>query len=50
MPIVLILGAGLGFFSGLIGIGGGIFLSPLLIMLKWEKVKKCLVLRQHLFW
>ena len=40
MPIILILGAGLGFFSGLIGIGGGIFLSPLLIMLKWEKVKK----------
>jgi uncharacterized membrane protein YfcA len=40
MPIILILGAGLGFFSGLIGIGGGIFLSPFLIMLKWEKVKK----------
>lgn len=40
MPVLFILGAGLGFFSGLIGIGGGIFLSPLLIILKWEKVKK----------
>ena len=39
MPIVLLLGAVLGFFSGLVGVGGGIFLSPLLIMLKWENIK-----------
>lgn len=40
MPVVLVSGAGLGFLSGLVGVGGGIFLSPLLIMLKWEEVKK----------
>jgi uncharacterized membrane protein YfcA len=40
MPVILISGAGLGFLSGLVGIGGGIFLSPLLIMFQWEEVKK----------
>ena len=29
------LGAGLGFLSGLVGIGGGIFLSPLLLLMRW---------------
>ena len=33
-------GAGLGFMSGLTGIGGGIFLSPLLIFLRWAEVKQ----------
>jgi len=40
MPVVLFSGAALGFLSGLVGVGGGIFLSPLLIMLRWEEVKK----------
>jgi len=31
----LLIGAGIGFLSGLIGIGGGILLSPVLLMLKW---------------
>ena len=34
------LGAGLGFLSGMVGIGGGIFLSPLLNLLNWEETKK----------
>ena len=34
------LGAGLGFFSGVIGIGGGIFLSPLLILLGWASLQE----------
>ena len=34
------LGAGLGFLSGLVGIGGGIFLSPVLNLLNWEETKK----------
>jgi len=37
--IVLLSGSVLGFLSGLVGVGGGIFLSPLLIMLRWETVK-----------
>ncbi|MDX2432124.1 MAG: sulfite exporter TauE/SafE family protein [Bacteroides sp.] len=36
----LIIGAFLGFFSGLIGIGGGIILSPIIILLGWGTVKQ----------
>ena len=35
----LVIGASIGFVSGLIGIGGGIILSPLLLLLKWADVK-----------
>ena len=35
-----LLGSAIGFISGVIGIGGGIFLSPLLILLGWASVKK----------
>jgi hypothetical protein len=34
------IGALLGFFSGLIGVGGGIFLSPILILTRWAGVKE----------
>ena len=33
-------GAVLGFLSGIVGIGGGIFLSPLLLLLKWVDAKQ----------
>jgi uncharacterized membrane protein YfcA len=33
-------GAILGFVSGVIGIGGGILLSPLLILLNWSTIKQ----------
>lgn len=33
------LGTGLGFLSGMVGIGGGIFLSPVLNLLNWEEAK-----------
>lgn len=34
------IGGSIGFLSGLVGIGGGIFLSPLLHLLKWGEAKK----------
>lgn len=33
------MGAGIGFVSGLTGVGGGIFLTPLLIFFRWAKTK-----------
>ncbi|MFN3990187.1 MAG: sulfite exporter TauE/SafE family protein [Erythrobacter sp.] len=35
IPAALISGAGLGLLSGLTGTGGGIFLSPLLLFMRW---------------
>ncbi len=34
------IGGSVGFLSGLVSIGGGIFLSPILHLLKWDEVKK----------
>jgi uncharacterized protein len=34
------LGGIIGFISGFVGIGGGIFLSPMLHLLKWDEAKK----------
>jgi uncharacterized protein len=36
----LSLGGGIGFLSGLVAIGGGIFLSPLLHLIRWDNAKK----------
>jgi len=36
----LVIGAAVGFLSGLIGIGGGIILSPVLLLLKWTDMKQ----------
>ena len=36
----LFIGAVIGFLSGLIGIGGGIILSPVLLLLKWADMKQ----------
>ncbi len=33
------LGGGIGFLSGMVGIGGGIFLAPLLHLLRWDSPK-----------
>lgn len=40
LVILLLVGCIIGFFSGLIGIGGGIILSPLILFFGWEKMKE----------
>lgn len=37
VPVLLLVGAALGLLSGLVGVGGGIFLSPLLLLLRWAE-------------
>jgi len=39
IPLALVAGAGLGLVAGLTGIGGGVFLSPLLLFLRWVNPK-----------
>jgi uncharacterized membrane protein YfcA len=39
IPFLLFSGAALGFLSGLTGVGGGIFLSPLLLFFHWAPIK-----------
>lgn len=36
----LLIGAGIGFLSGLTGVGGGIFLSPVLLLLHWAGTRE----------
>jgi uncharacterized protein len=40
IPLSLFIGAAIGFLSGVIGIGGGIILSPVLLLLKWTNQKQ----------
>lgn len=40
VPLSLLTGGAIGFLSGLIGIGGGILLSPVLLLLKWTDQKQ----------
>ena len=40
LVLSLLIGAAIGFLSGLIGIGGGIILSPVLLLLKWTDMKQ----------
>lgn len=39
-PLNLAVGGGVGFLSGLVSIGGGIFLAPLLHLINWDDAKK----------
>jgi len=39
LPMLFLSGAALGLLSGLTGVGGGIFLSPLMLLLRWAETK-----------
>jgi len=43
-PALLAIGGCIGFLSGLVGIGGGIFLTPLLVILRWMPPKQAAAL------
>lgn len=40
LAVAMLVGGVLGFASGLIGVGGGIFLSPLMILLGWARIRE----------
>jgi len=46
----ILIGAGIGFFSGLIGIGGGIILTPLILLLNWGKMKEAAAVSALFIW
>jgi uncharacterized protein len=39
-PFMALAGGGVGFLSGITGVGGGVFLAPLLIVLGWTSAKR----------
>jgi hypothetical protein len=46
----LIVGGIIGFFSGLIGIGGGIILTPIILLLRWGKMKEAAAVSALFIW
>lgn len=46
----LTVGAVIGFFSGLIGIGGGIILTPIILLLHWGKMKEAAAVSALFIW
>lgn len=46
----LILGGFIGFFSGLIGIGGGIILTPVIMLFHWGKMKEAAAVSALFIW
>ena len=46
----LLIGAAIGFLSGLIGIGGGIILSPIILLFAWGNVKETAAVSALFIW
>ncbi|MFL1011459.1 sulfite exporter TauE/SafE family protein [Flavisericum labens] len=46
----LLVGSIIGFFSGLIGIGGGIILTPIILLLHWGKMKEAAAVSALFIW
>ena len=49
-PLGLAIGAIIGFISGLIGIGGGIILSPVILLLRWGNAKEAAAVSALFIW
>jgi uncharacterized membrane protein YfcA len=39
VAVCLVIGAVIGLLSGLVGVGGGIFLTPVLLLMRWSETK-----------
>ena len=50
MLIALLVGVIIGFFSGLIGIGGGIILTPVILLFHWGKMKEAAAVSALFIW
>ncbi len=50
LAIGVFIGGAIGFFSGLIGIGGGIILSPVILLLGWGSVKEAAAVSALFIW
>lgn len=46
----LLVGAAIGFFSGMIGIGGGIILSPVILIMGWGRMKEAAAVSAAFIW
>lgn len=46
----LLVGGVIGFFSGLIGIGGGVILTPIILLLHWGKMKEAAAVSALFIW
>ena len=50
LPIGILAGGAIGLFSGLIGIGGGIILSPVILLLRWGTTKEAAAVSALFIW
>lgn len=46
----LLIGSSIGFFSGLIGIGGGIILTPIILLMSWGRMKEAAAVSALFIW
>ncbi|MCI0706921.1 MAG: sulfite exporter TauE/SafE family protein [Ignavibacteriae bacterium] len=50
LSVALPVGAGIGILSGIVGVGGGIFLSPLMIFMNWADPKQTAAVSALFIW
>lgn len=50
LPFTLSIGAAVGLLSGMVGVGGGIFLSPLFVFMRWADVKQTAAVSAAFIW